>query len=210
MDTLVVIQTIFIAATAIATIIYAVLTIILVKETRKLREVQAEPEIVCYLQESRYVMMALDLIVKNIGGSTAFNINWDYDKDAPLLTRARTDFNKLRFFKGIDQFSPGQEYRTFFAMGYDLLKEPEISPMELNLDYQNRGNKKFTRKFYLDPMRDEGRTFIGGEPLNKIADNLEKVARNLDHFSTGFKKLKVDVFNSIDREGQNHESEDRD
>ncbi len=59
---------------AFSTLAYAVLTVILVYETRRLRQVQAEPEIVIYLAESKFVTSTFDVVVRNIGATPAYKL----------------------------------------------------------------------------------------------------------------------------------------
>lgn len=90
------------------------------RETIKLRKVETEPEISVYLQGYQNI---LELVIKNIGRGAAYNLNWEYDRDAPLLVKIRegnVDFDNIEFFRGWDYMAPNQEIRLLFGRALSL------------------------------------------------------------------------------------------
>jgi hypothetical protein len=203
------IQIIMTAVMAFSTLAYAVLTVILVRETRRLREVQAEPEVVLYLESSRFVPSAFDIVASNIGATPAYELEWQYDKDHPLASKESVNLNRMKFFEGAPFFAPGQEYRSFFGMGPDLLSEPIVESLAISAQYENRQGRKFERTFEISVSQFHGRSWIGGHPDREIADALKKIQRDFRHTTTGFKKLYVDMYDSADREKRRQELEKR-
>jgi len=176
------IQTIQIISTtviAVATIIYAYLTYIIVKETRRLREVQVEPEIVLYLQPSENNPSFIYIIVRNIGASPAYNLKWTFDKNSPLLTIKNVNLLEIKFFDGIDFFAPGQEFISFLETGPNLLSDPIPPPLEMNLKFSNRRGDEFFRKFLLNPKQFSGRLYIKNENLKEISKHLKNISTQI-------------------------------
>ncbi len=55
----------------------------------------------------------------------------------------------------------------------------------------------------LDLSELKGISRIGEPPLLKISKQIESIAKNLDHFASGFKRLKVDGYSQADRDAEN-------
>ena len=79
-ETVTIITLIFTALVAICTLIYAILTSRLVKETRLSREFHLESHIISYLANSETTPDCVSLIVKNIGNGIARNVKFDVIK----------------------------------------------------------------------------------------------------------------------------------
>lgn len=189
---------------AIATVVYAILTIILVKETIKLRQVQTEPEIVVYLQISEALPNIFDIVVRNIGGGTAYNLQWEFNRDAILAKERGSRLNEQNFFtKGCDYFAPGQVYYSAFGRGPELLKKPFPPPLLLQVSYKNRRRIKYHREYNLDPMQFYGRSTISGLGLREMAQSLKGIKKDLGHVVSGFSRLNINTYNSSDRNKEN-------
>ena len=193
-------QILFAAIVSIATVIYAILTIVLVKETIRLREVQTEPEIVVYLQIPEDLPSVFHIVVRNIGGGIAYNIRWEFDQNAILAKERGSRLDKQHFFtKGADYFAPGQVYSSMFGAGPELLQEPAPPALLLRVSYENRQGKKYFREYSVDPMQFYGRSWISGQGLREIASSLKDIKKDLDHVVSGFSRFNVNTYDSSDR-----------
>lgn len=183
--------------TAVATLVYAILTLVILRETVRLRKVQTEPEIVLLIQSHERHRNLYEVVVKNTGAGAACNLSWKYDKNSKFATD--DDYgalNKLKFFQGITYFPPGQEFRSLLGGGMELFSDPTLS-LELVVEYENRIGQKDKRKFILDPILFYGASWIGNQP--DITDSLHEIQRDIHQFSTGFHRLKIDVYDKNDR-----------
>lgn len=203
-------QIILTAVVTLATVVYAFLTWILVRETMRLRQAQTEPEITLYLEPSEFHPNMIDIIVRNVGPGTAYNLQWAFDRNAPLIKERGAGLDKMRFFDGIPYFAPSQTFRSFFATGIDLLREPIPSALTMEVSYQSQQGQSSKRSFIIDPQQFYGRAWIGeDQPLLKIANKIEKIESRLGDMFSAFKRIKVDVYDHEDREKQAKEFEQR-
>jgi hypothetical protein len=192
------IQIISTAIVSVATLAYAVLTLIIVKETIELRKAQTEPEIIVYFQPKIDKPFFYEIVVKNIGGSTAYNLKWSFDPIETIIKDQFSSIGNQNFFsKGVAYFAPGQFYNSFFGSGVDLSKKQKS--FDISVTFTNRQNKKYFRTFTIDTRQYLGRSWIGNEGVDEIAENLKKIERHMDHIISGFDTVKVDVFSSNDR-----------
>jgi hypothetical protein len=197
-------QILITAIAAFATVVYAILTIILVRETIKLRQVQTEPEIIVYLQILEDLPNIFDIVVRNIGGGTAYNLRWEFDQNAILVKGRNSRFYKQNFFtKGADYFAPGQIYYSTFGRGPELLREPVPPALLLRVSYEDRHRKKYHREYNIDPMQFYGRSSIKGQGLQEIADSLKDIKKDLGYVISGFSRLNINTYDSSDRNKEN-------
>ena len=192
-------QMTFTAIVAISTFVYAILTIIMVRETIRLREAQTEPEIVVFLQSIEAFPSGFDIIVRNIGGGVAYNIRWEFDHNAPLIMEKGTRLNEQLFFtKGVEHFAPGQIYSSVFGRGPELLQKP-ATPLPIKVSFENRKGKKYMREYIIDPMFVYGRSWLGGSGIHEISDNIKDIRNEFLHIASGFSRMNINSYNSNDR-----------
>jgi hypothetical protein len=184
----------------VATVLYAILTIYLVRETIKLRQVQTEPEIVVYLQIPEDQPRIFDIVVRNIGGGTAYKLQWEFNREAILAKERGSRLNGQSFFtKGCDYFAPGQVYFSAFGRGPELLKEPFPPPLLLKVSYKNRQGTKYQREYNIDPMQYYGRSSISGQGVKEIAESLKGIKEDLSQVVSGFNRLNINTYDASDR-----------
>lgn len=163
---------------AITNVIFA---FFLLRETIKLREVETEPEISIFLEQN-IIMGVYDIVVKNIGKGSAYNIHFYFDKNADIFSRIsfRPIF-ELGFFEGVKYMAPNQEYRTMFG-GHELFAKPLPTPLEIKVEYSNKNLKKkknYEEMFEINPGNYWGTSYIDKKNLNDINDQLVKISNNI-------------------------------
>jgi hypothetical protein len=174
------------AVVASATVVYAVLTYFLVRETKRLREVETEPTISVFVRPLDRIERMLEIVVKNIGRGPAYHLQWDYDNDAPVICRLRErdfNFSDLGFFRGSEYMAPGEEYRSLFGMTTDLLNGPALPALKLNVTYLNEAGRKYAGTFLIDPEELRGRTFLLGRPNDDLVQTLGNIGKCLGDIS---------------------------
>ncbi|MDP3148062.1 MAG: hypothetical protein Q8N83_02925 [Ignavibacteria bacterium] len=192
----------FTIAVGISTIVYAYLTAKLVSETKLMRKSQTDPEISLSLVQNDHSISFIDLVIENIGLGPAYNINIEVVKDFKLSNRMLSEVGFIK--NGIKYFSPRQSLKLWVA---SFIEDKELAEksIELKITYTNSLNEQFTRQFILNFSQFSYFTQLGTPPLIKIAEHLETIDKTLNNITSGFKKLKVDIFDSDDRE--QHEKE---
>lgn len=73
---------IFTAVVTLSTIVYAILTAVLVAETRRMRQAQTEPKIEVTIRPREEMINLIHVYVKNIGLGPAYDISFDITAEA--------------------------------------------------------------------------------------------------------------------------------
>jgi hypothetical protein len=138
----------FSALVAAATIVYAVLTRSLVKETKTLRKAQTEPNVCAYAQTLPSRDFAF--VIENIGMGPACDVTFIIEKDFNVFS----DFaaSKLDVFKlGIKYLAPSQKVIPFWFFPQMGAKERR-PPINLKIKFDNGSGDSFENTFtiYLD------------------------------------------------------------
>jgi hypothetical protein len=152
-----------------ATVIYVIFTIILAKETSKLREVETTPFISVEL--ITFGAAYLGLKFRNIGKSPAYNVKFE-------INEKYEDFFGFNFKNKINYFSPGQEFECFGKQYREFL-ELEVTDIPIKVKYLSKDKKSFEETFYIEWESLKGR-LIETKPLEKIEKHLEKIYKELE------------------------------
>jgi hypothetical protein len=200
----------------LSTIIYAILTIILVKETRKMRKSQTEPKIQIVLETIESSVNTLKLNIKNIGQGPAFNVVFN----STVIGSEKIGENILNKFSSIKAFSSGLNYlgpSNSFNTGYynvlSINKEDMEKLFEVKISIEVKYNS-ITKTKYKDIILIDFSELIGTYQLGKpnllsIAQSLEKIEKNIYNVTSGFRKMKIDLYDSVDRQNEEKEINER-
>ena len=192
---------IFAAVVTLSTVVYAILTWRLVSETRKLREVQTEPKIHITLNSLDFLISLTRLKIENIGSGPARNLKIipSTVSGGESAQRLIEDLTRSNFFKtGLRHFGPGQ---IIYSLYTDMRKDFEgksASVLSFKLHYENDFGKKYEDEIIID-MSEMKNDYRFQPHLYKIAQSLEAIQKDIHHISTGFRKLKVNIYTSKDR-----------
>jgi len=98
----------------LATVLYVILTGKLVSESRKMREVQTEPNIFVCLHSKEEWISLIDLEIQNIGLGAAYNLNFGLNPDFEY-SKGRF-LSELNFIKnGVNYLAPNQKIKHFLT-----------------------------------------------------------------------------------------------
>lgn len=166
----------------LATIVYVGFTIVLAKETRKLREVETSPFISIIFDISFQAVSHSKIIIKNIGKAPAYNISFKVDE------KYLPHFNGYTFENTIEYFAPEQEF-YILANGFNNLKEAGFECIPITVNYKSKDDRKFSELFNLkwqhfqyfekDTLQDIKKSF---DDLNKEIKELNKTVKNKKYF----------------------------
>jgi hypothetical protein len=192
---------IFTAVVTFSTVIYALLTAMLVTETRRMRQAQTEPKV-------QIIVKQWDQWINIVGLGPAYDISFNVSADAggEGAEKLITDFTKANFFRiGLKYLGPGQELVPGYSqMTKDFEKKIE-SILVFTVQYQDATGKKYQESFRIDFSEFKGTTRIGKPHLYAIAENLEKIEKDISNIATGFKRIQVDIYNNDDRKEEQKE-----
>jgi cell division protein FtsL len=188
----------FACVVAISTVFYVILTRQLVSERKKMRKAQTQPEISASLvQNDKTSIEFIDLVIENIGLGPAYNIKFEVLNDFKL---SKIMLSEVGFIKnGISYFSPKQPMKLWVD---SFLHDKELADksIELKITYSNSLSDQFNQKFILNFSQFASFTQLGTPPLIKIAEHLNSIEKNIESIASGFKKLKIDIYDSKDSE----------
>jgi len=194
---------IFTAVVAISTVVYAVLTAVLVRETAQMRRAQTEPRLSAYFLPIEEFVNFGHLYIKNIGLGPAFDIRISITPEGSVAGSEllMKDFLKVRAFeKGLNYLGPEQILRSGFTSMVENYQEKIKAVLHVSLSYKSADGTKKSETFRVDFSELEGYGSLGKPHLYSIAQSLETIQKDIHHLSTGFHKPKVYIFDHEDRE----------
>jgi CRISPR/Cas system CSM-associated protein Csm2 small subunit len=113
-------------------------------------------------------------------------------------------------FLSVKTFSSGLKYlgpsQNFISGYYNLIvgevKKDKFFDIILSIEvkYKSMTKKKYVEKILINFRELEGVYQLGKQNLFSIAQSLEKIEKTLHDITLGFMKMKVDIYNSVDRE----------
>lgn len=194
---------IFTGIVTLSTVVYALLTGVLVNETRKMRHAQTEPRVdVIHRPRDEWIAL-IDVAVKNIGLGPAYDIQFDISplaggETAEKLVAELKEKNYLH--NGLKYLSPGQEIASFFTNANENFDAKMKAQVLIKVSYKSATGTKYDNEYLIDLSELKGMQRIGEPPLYKISKNIEEIKKDIGHFASGFRRLKADVYTSEDRE----------
>ncbi len=203
---------VFSLVVTVATVVTAWLNAHLVSETRKMREAQTEPHIQVTYRTRDEGINFLDVAIRNIGLGPAYEISFSLrsentceEKNDPIDSLQ----NLNCFSKGLTYLGPDQEFSSFWTSLFDGHASKLNTRIRITCRYRNATGVQYEIPCVLDLSELKGISRIGEPPLLKIGKQLEAIAKDLNHLSTGFKRLRVDAFTQTDRNAEHAEWETR-
>lgn len=219
---------------AIATVSIAVLTFVLAKETWHLRNAQVaqlneirresmRPNVVVNIQPSMVSITFWDVIIQNLGKGIAKNVQFRFQNyDGTLATQENNHlvkvFNKLSLFEnGCASLGLGQSIKSFLFGFGDL--ESEVGKdkifaqkVRVVINFEDADGYKYSNSIDVNFSDFEGISTLGGatDPNYLIFKELEKIRKTFEPiFKTGFRRLKVDTYDSSDRDKEERIRQER-
>jgi len=203
---------IFTAVVTLSTVVYAVLTAMLVTETQKMRQAQTEPKVQLIIKPWDEWINIVHVYIRNIGLGPAYDISFDTSVEVggEGAEDLISDLTKANYFRtGLKYLGPGQELVPGYSQMTENFEKKVNSIILFTIHYRNANGKKYQETFRIDFSEFLGITRIGKPHLYAIAQSLEKIQKDINHISTGFKRLQVNIFNNEDREEEQKKREER-
>lgn len=169
-----------VAASAIASSIF---TVSLIKETKRMRQSQAEPHILPYFHNGEVEVQLFYLTISNIGVGTAYNVRFEILQEFNIDKEPKIKLSKCGIIKnGIKYFPPRSEHEYF--MGTMALNSKEIfeSVVKLQIEYEDIfSNKKMEiLELRMDELFGKSKINPPDSELGKIGYYLEKIQKTFE------------------------------
>jgi len=169
--------------TAISTCAIAYLTYKLMKETRRIRELNSEPNIEVFIVPDERSSAFINMVIRNCGGGPARDIKWNIIADKDNVEQKKITILKMSLFNVLHYISAGEEFRFYFGSSFDLLKDPKMKPITIEVSYANALSKNRQNKsFIIDIQPWEGMVVLGKPSLDEISDSLKQLHKCIDKF----------------------------
>jgi len=201
---------VFTAVVTISTVVYAILTAILVSETRKMREVQTEPKIHITIESFEFAINIVRLNIQNIGLGPARNLRFEPsvisgEESAENLLK---EFTQSNFFStGLRHFSPSQNIYSTFSDTTKDFEGKSNSVLSFKLSYESATGKNYSDEVIIDMSEIKGNYQLGKPSLYSISKSLEKMQKDVGHIVSGYKRVQTDVYSDEDRKNEEKERE---
>ena len=175
---------IFSGLVAFSTVFYAILTWILVCETRKLRKVQIEPQISVRAEFSpRAADGALELVIRNEGQGGASNIKFEFKGDPTYFVESgiTTPINEISALKdGLHYLGPNQRFDILIGwlLG-DAFNKAVTAPWTFDVSYENLHGESRNTKSIVDFAQFDRIILRDSSPLFKIEKHLNDIQKHL-------------------------------
>jgi hypothetical protein len=202
----------FTAVVTVATAVYAALTWVLVKETRMMREVQTEPKLQVTVSSFDFAIHIVRLHVRNVGLGPALNVTFKPKVLAggQSAEKLLAEFTDVNFFSvGLKHFGPGQER----VSGYTQLTEDHdgkmASVLAIDVTYSSATGKSYSDSLVVDISELKGSYQLGKPHIYAISQSLEKMQKDIHHLTTGFHRIKANIYTSEDRAEESAEAQAR-
>jgi hypothetical protein len=193
---------IFSAIVAVATVVYAILTWKLVSETRRMREVQTEPNIAISLLRREDFIGFVDMLIQNIGLGPAYDVRFSLERDFKGGRRQKPLSDIGIFSRGLKYLPPNQKVQFFLTSMKEDYDEKLKTVIDLGVTYRNAVGKSYQQAFSLHLSELSGTVQVGKPPIHEIADHLKSIKEHLDNILSGFEEFNVHTFDKDDRQAE--------
>lgn len=188
---------------AIATVGLAYITWLLAREAKLTRQLQTSPHVVITIEPHPAFINFFNVVIENTGKETAFDIHIDPKFNITIKRNTKEiALSTFSLFK-LDTLKPGQAISSWLGKWEDLPK----SHLEFSLTYRNRDGIKFNDQALCNPQQYTDISNLGGDYQNNVVKNLDKISKSLHDITSGFRRVRIDTYNSRDRKKEQEELE---
>jgi hypothetical protein len=167
-----------------STVIYAILTHKLVKETKATRLLQITPDVQVYLEKAETDAHLVYLIIENLGYGVASEVKLTIIKDFNHYNNERLRLSNMGSFKhGLSSFYPKKRYKYFFTNLLENFENKVNDTIEIGVTFKDIYNKKYQRKFVLQINEILGTGMMVNPPdsfIGLISYELTEIKKKLD------------------------------
>ena len=166
-------------------------TVFLTKETRRLRVTSCTPHVVITLEPSKHFNF-FELVIENVGGGAAFDVDAHFDPDIVNQGSERpVSLNGLSLLR-VPVVKPNQRIASYVGR-YGSLSPPHSEVRGTCRDAEGV-IVPFSNAINIAAF--EGMSRLGEDPLEVIARNLRDIAGTLN------RRIQVDTFTQADRDAE--------
>jgi len=178
----------FSAIVTFSTLVGSCLTVLLLRETRKMRQAQTDPKIDMSYEVREEFIAHVDIVVRNIGLGGAYDLRFEAapvtdDEETRALLAELFQINFLR--SGLRYLSPGQATRSFFTNVSEDYRRKLNCAFKITARYRNDNGRDFEDEYCIDFSELIGLRRVGEPPLHKMAKSLEALQEDVHALAGG-------------------------
>lgn len=179
------------AMLTLATIIYAAITAWMLRETKKMREIQTEPDIFITVQPQERATFILNLVIQNIGLGAAYDLRFKVEPNIEM--RSGFSLSNVNFIKnGFRYLAPKQKLECMVAQTIEEAGKKETTLHEITVSYKNKTKKSYQATFVLDFTEYFGMRYVKDDPFEGIIHKLQDIHADIENFGKTYgSKLRV-------------------
>ncbi|MEU4322870.1 hypothetical protein AB0F85_11715 [Nocardia fluminea] len=166
-----------------------------VKEARRTREEQAQPNVVMFTEPNHTFWQDLELVVKNYGTTPAYDVRMSFDPKpqvSPNPSEPQAGVTDLFYPEVIPILAPWQEWRTSWDYATDRIDVEGLATRhEGKLTYKDRQGNTYTTEAVLDWDTLKGTMRMDTKSIHHVVKMLEKqneqlktIAQSLTRFGS--------------------------
>lgn len=180
--------------TALATIALVYVTTVLAKETKRLAEATAQPQIVAVIIPNKWAINYFDIELENTGNAPAFDIELQFDPELPQdrFLGEKQPLRRISLLKPGQKISSGMcEAKTILDLRFNITCSWKTSPTASNFESltYSQDMSEYKQIMYLGER----------EPMTQIAKAIKDIRNDWRPISQGQKRTAHDIFDRQDR-----------
>jgi hypothetical protein len=164
-----------------------------VGEAQKLRKEQAAPYVVVDLEFSPAWMNLLNLVIKNIGTTVAYDIRLAFDP--PLRTAETNRQHKLSesmlLREGIPMMPPGKRFAAFFDSAHEIHQKGYPKTYSVTVTYRDSQGEQYEGRYTLDIAYLFDLPFTGEKSLHDLVTEVEGLNKTFQRAKGSHGALRV-------------------
>lgn len=186
------------------TVIYAWLTGVLAVENRRLRRAGTEPLVIAYLFPDARHINILHLVIANVGRGPAQNLAIEFEADADDFAAHKIE-HQVGTKQSLASFLPQDErLYHFFGNALDMFTPNAPKDFFVKVFYEDIKGAAHEARFRTSVGDLEGFRRIGESPEYVAAEALKAIREEIKQWSSGFRRLKVEVITATEQERKNN------
>lgn len=167
-------------------------------EQRKIRQAGTDPVILVHLGKREDSPILSTLEISNVGAGAALNVSVTFLTDISEFVPDRiiTNFMEKRF--PIRTIRQGHSISFNFGLGFKLLEEPTIPPIEVDVVYEDIEGTKYSSRQIIDVRELKGQR-ADTPTLPKIRSEIESMRRAIERHGAPSNPMNVIIVNREER-----------
>jgi hypothetical protein len=181
-------------ATALATVVLALLTLALTKENRMLRLAGRDAHVVAHLAPSEQGTGAVEFVLSNVGNGPAMNVAFEFQFDPAEPHLADVLIHDIPDRPPLALIASQSSFRSLFGMGFTLFEGQILRPFVVRVSFDDLNGRRHSADYPIDIRQFAGLPGIVSTPSQeRLARSVEKIESHLAKISRNTSEVPAEV-----------------